>query len=154
MSRSRNESGECPSASRSAASLLKDARAARKHAALQPALNACHLEYGATAWGEIPGEETETTCLFIRRRDGVDDATIRSRWVKARHLLRKCFAGAGKTVAVEQARIQQLFDNDRESTLRVDINHVMAAKRFRIHQHRQLARKRVELELAEDVRPQ
>ena len=145
MSWSANESGSLLERLDQLALAVEDARATAEHAVFKPALDAGDLQHRATVGRKVSVKQPQSAGVLVRLGDGMDHVPVGCRRIEPADLLGQRLAGAGQRLAVEQAGLEQLLDDHLQATLGIDVDHRVEAERAHVDEHRQTARKRVEL---------
>ena len=133
---------------------VEDAGATTEDAVVDAALDAGDLQDGATLGRQVAAEETQAAGVLEGLVDLVDDVFVRCGRVQPAELLGQGLAGAGQGVAVDEARVEELRDDDLEPTLGVHVDHGVVPERPHVDQHGQAPGQLVEVVLAQHVGPQ
>ena len=152
MSWSANESGSCSSAAISWRSLLKTRARPRNTPSCSPPSMPAIFSTAPPSGARLPCSSRSPPVSLYGLATGWITSPSGCRRIEPADLLGERLAGAGERLAVEQAGLEQLLDDHLQTALGVDVDHRVEAERAQVDEHRQSARERVELALA-DARP-
>ena len=106
-------------------------------AVLHPAFDAGDLEDRAAVGSEVAAQQAQSAGVLEGLLDRVDDVLVRRGRGEPSDLFGQGLAGAGHRVTLEEAGLEELSDDDLQSTVGVHVHHGVVAERSHVDQHRQ-----------------